>query len=225
MHTLAGFWISSGETRRIKKKKIQEPPTILRLRLGNSLVNLLPKTAKLGCNPLHTEPVLQLTRKVRRIQKRHGNTTSNIAEHIPMCGSRLLHVQENLRKTTWRLCKIWMWIWLFGWMFMNSTLRAAVHLGKDNDTNLQHAKNHLWDSLGQLFCENKKDWSVNNQKSLVQKHQRSLLWKQLNLKKLRDQQAYCAKELIRSPMLKCTSSPIQFSVLVDGKWSKRSLEE
>ena len=38
-------------------------------------------------------------------------------------------------------------------MFMNSTLRAAVHLGKDYDKNLHHAKNHIWDSLGQLFCE------------------------------------------------------------------------
>ena len=38
-------------------------------------------------------------------------------------------------------------------MFMNCTLRAAVHLGKDYDTNLHYAKNHLWDSLGQLFCD------------------------------------------------------------------------
>ena len=34
---------------------------------------------------------------------------------------------------------------------MNATLRAAVHLGKDCDTNLHYAKNHIWDSLGQLF--------------------------------------------------------------------------
>ena len=38
-------------------------------------------------------------------------------------------------------------------MFMNTTLRAAVHLGKEYDTNLHYAKNHLCDSLGQLFCE------------------------------------------------------------------------
>ena len=36
-------------------------------------------------------------------------------------------------------------------MFVNTTLRAAVHLGKDYDTNLHYAKNHLWDSLGQFF--------------------------------------------------------------------------
>ena len=41
-------------------------------------------------------------------------------------------------------------------MFVKTTLRSAVHLGKDYDTNLHHAKNHLWDSLGQLFCEIKR---------------------------------------------------------------------
>ena len=32
-------------------------------------------------------------------------------------------------------------------IFMNGTLRAAVHLGKDYDTNLRHVKNHIWNSL------------------------------------------------------------------------------
>ena len=41
-------------------------------------------------------------------------------------------------------------------MFMNTTLQAAVHLGKDYDTNLHFAKNHIWDSLGQLFGEIKR---------------------------------------------------------------------
>ena len=41
-------------------------------------------------------------------------------------------------------------------MFMNATLQAAVHLGKDYDTNLHHAKNHIWDSLGQLLGEIKR---------------------------------------------------------------------
>ena len=41
-------------------------------------------------------------------------------------------------------------------MFMNTTLQAAVHLGKDDDTNLHFAKNHIWDSLGHLFGEIKR---------------------------------------------------------------------
>ena len=52
-----------------------------------------PKQQSLGSNPLHTEPVLQLARKVKRI---------NIATHIPLNGSRLLHGQGNFWKTTWR---------------------------------------------------------------------------------------------------------------------------
>ena len=35
-------------------------------------------------------------------------------------------------------------------MFMNTSLQAAVHLGKDHDTNLHHAKNHILDSVGQM---------------------------------------------------------------------------
>ena len=53
-----------------------------------------------------------------------------------------------------------------GRMLMNTTLRAAVHLGKDYDTNLHFAKYHIWDSLGQSFGEIKA-WFVNYQKSLV----------------------------------------------------------
>ena len=65
----------SGETRRIKKKELQKPQTILRLEPGTTKRNLLPKTVKLGGNPWHTEPVLQLIRKVKSIRKRHGTTT------------------------------------------------------------------------------------------------------------------------------------------------------
>ena len=41
-------------------------------------------------------------------------------------------------------------------MFMNTTLRAEVQIGKDCGTNLHHEKNHLWDSLGQLLGEIKR---------------------------------------------------------------------
>ena len=98
----SSWWKSSGETRRIKKKKIQKIPTILRLRSGTIKRNPLPKTVKLGSNPLHKEPVLQLTRKVKRIQSDMRPLLPNVAEHIPLYGSRLLHGQENLWKTTWR---------------------------------------------------------------------------------------------------------------------------
>ena len=41
-------------------------------------------------------------------------------------------------------------------MVMNTTLRAAVHLGQDYEANLRHVKNHLWNSVGQLFNETGK---------------------------------------------------------------------
>ena len=39
---------------------------------------------------------------------------------------------------------------------MNTTLRAAVHLGKDYDTNLRFVKNYLWKATGLLFRETEK---------------------------------------------------------------------
>ena len=44
----------------------------------------------------------------------------------------------------------------FWGMFMNTTLRAAVHLGKDCDKNLRFVKNHLWKTTGQLFWGTEK---------------------------------------------------------------------
>ena len=38
-------------------------------------------------------------------------------------------------------------------MFMNTTLRAAVHLGNDDEANLRYVKNHLWKTAGLLFRE------------------------------------------------------------------------
>ena len=41
-------------------------------------------------------------------------------------------------------------------IFLNTTLRAAVHLGQDHEANLRYVKNHFWNSVGQLFNENEK---------------------------------------------------------------------
>ena len=71
MHTLV--------TRRIKKKKVQKTQTIPRVERGTAKRNLLPETIKLRRNPLHTEPVLQFTRRVKRIRKRHGSPYLHIS--------------------------------------------------------------------------------------------------------------------------------------------------
>ena len=41
-------------------------------------------------------------------------------------------------------------IWV---LFLNATLRAAVHLGQDYEANLRYVKNHLWNSAKQLFSD------------------------------------------------------------------------
>ena len=51
-------------------------------------------------------------------------------------------------------------------MFMNTTLQAAVHLGKDYDTNLRFVKNYLWKKAGQLVRET-ESWSVVRLKPLA----------------------------------------------------------
>ena len=41
-------------------------------------------------------------------------------------------------------------------IFLNATLRAAVHLGQDYEADSRYVKNHLWNSVGQLFNETGK---------------------------------------------------------------------
>ena len=59
---------------------------------------------------------------------------------------------ENMT-TLWMM---WTWIWLFGGIFLNATLQAAVDLGQDYEANLRIVKNHLWNSVKQLFNETEK---------------------------------------------------------------------
>ena len=122
--------------RRIKKKKKnkKKTPTILRLRLGITKENPLPKTEKLGCNSLHTEPVLQLTS-----QKDTETTWNHYLETSPNTSHYMEAVFSMIRKIFVRnpgdpmkglnvnlaILKI----------FLHITLRAAVHLGKDFEVN------------------------------------------------------------------------------------------
>ena len=43
-----------------------------------------------------------------------------------------------------------------GGIFLNTTLRAAVHLGQDCEASLRYVKNQLWSSVKQLFNETGK---------------------------------------------------------------------
>ena len=97
--------------------------------------------------------------------------------------------------------RIWAGTWLFGaysWIplfkqqfILDKTMRRIYDLSRI-------ISGRLWISYSMEL----EDWSVIKQKLLG--------WKRLISKNLRgDRQAYCAAELIRSPMPKPTSSPIQ----------------
>ena len=45
-------------------------------------------------------------------------------------------------------------------IFMNATLKVAVHLGNDHDVNLRHVKNFLFEDLQDNFSVRQKSWSV-----------------------------------------------------------------
>ena len=146
---------SSGETRRIKKKKkIQKTPTILRLRSGatkgNKLrVNSLPKTTKLGGQPL-AHGASSSVDKSKRYRSDMGTLPPSIDTHVPFFGSGLLHDQGRKPGDPMKDLDVNLAIWGF---YMNTTLKAAVHLGKDCGANLRYVKNHLWNTAGQLFRE------------------------------------------------------------------------
>ena len=108
-----------------KKKKIQKTQTTLRLEPGTAKENLLPKTIELGRNPLHTEPVLQLTRKVKSIWKRHGDHYLRISlDTLHYMEAVFLHGQEDLWNTTRRPYGIFECEYLAIWgMFMNTLFK------------------------------------------------------------------------------------------------------
>ena len=89
-------------------------------------------------------------------------------------------------------------------MFMNTTLRAAVHLGKDYDTNLRFVKNYLWKTTGQLVRETEK--LISGQTETTGKSWSIFkIWGGYR-------QAYCAVELVNNSLPKSMHSPILYSV-------------
>ena len=76
----------------------------------------------------------------------------NIATHIPLYGEAVFSmVREIYERKPGDPMKDLDVIWAIWRMFMNTTLRAAVHLGKDCEVNLRYVENNLWKTAGQLF--------------------------------------------------------------------------
>ena len=67
----------------------------------------------------------------------------SVATHIPFLDAVFSMVKEIYGRKPGDLMKD-LNVNLATWgMFMNTTLRAAVHLGKDYEVNLRYVKNHL----------------------------------------------------------------------------------
>ena len=154
MHTLAGSWKSSGETRRIKKKEIQKTQTIFRLELGTIKDNLLPKTMKETLAHGASSLVDQESQKnTEATWDHHLQISPNTSHYMEAVFSMVRKISGKQPGYPIKYLNVNLAI---GGMFMNTTLRAAVHLGKDYDTNLRFVKIYLWKTKGQLFRETEK---------------------------------------------------------------------
>ena len=153
-----------GETRRINEeedvKKTHRESILQAEILCIVKKNLLPKTVKLGGNPLHTEPVLpDVTRKVQKDTEatwdHNLQVSPNTSHYMEAVFSTVRKIygeppgdqMENLNVN-----------WAIWGMFMNTTLfEQAVRLGKDCDMTFKFCKEFiLWKTTGQLFREIEK---------------------------------------------------------------------
>ena len=119
--------------------------------------NLLPKTMKLGVKTLAQGAS---SSDDQESQKSTEATWDHYLHISPDTSHYMAAVFSMVRKIYGRKpgdpmkdLDVSLTIWI---MFMNTTLRAAVHLGKDCDTNLRFAKKHLWQTAEQLFRETEK---------------------------------------------------------------------
>ena len=89
-------------------------------------------------------------------------------------------------------------------MFVNTTLRAAVHLVKDYDTNLRFVKNYLWTTTGHLCQGNSKadQWSDGNRWHKLDYFQ-DLRWMSTSLLHSRAHQFATAKVSVFSDSVLC----------------------
>ena len=131
--------------------------TILRLELGTTKENLLPKTIKLGEKPLAHGASSS-------VDQESQNNTEAAWDHYLHISLDTSHYMEAVvsmftkiygRKPGDPMKDLDVNLAIWG-MFINTTLRAAVHLGKDYEANLRCVKNHLWKTAGQLFRETEK---------------------------------------------------------------------
>ena len=191
---------SNGETCRIEKKKIQKTPTNLRLRLGITKENLLPKTVKLVCNPCTRSQFFSWQGKSKGYRSDMGPLSPNIAEHTPLYGNRLLHSQEkSMEDNLAILWKTWAWIWLSGDECSWIPLFEQRLISEKTMTRIYNTRRTISEFVGLKTIEFEET-----------------AWRSTSLLCERAYQITNAKVYIFSVSALCGR---------DGRWSKRSLEE
>ena len=111
--------------------------------------NLLPKTIQSWENPLAHGANSSVDQESQK-------NTEPTWDHSLHTSPDTSHCMEAVLSMVRKICGKPAGDPIFGRMFMNAALRAAVHLGKDYDTNLRFIINHLWKTTGQLFMETDK---------------------------------------------------------------------
>ena len=98
-----------------------------------------------------------MTRKVKRLQKRHGTTTSKYRQTHPITWKPSSPWSGNLWKTTWRSYERFECEFDF---LENVHEHHSPSSGSSRKrlrhVNLRFVKNHLWKTTGQLFRETEK---------------------------------------------------------------------
>ena len=97
----------------------------------------------------------------RKVWPHHLQTDPDTAHHTEAVFSIVMEIYGREHEDPMEDLDVNMATW---GIFLNVTLRAAVHLGQDNEAKLRYILNHLWSSVKQLFNETGKtdQWSNRN---------------------------------------------------------------
>ena len=229
MRTLAGWWMTATE-KPVATKEESGDVDLSESETGSEEEAVTERP--IACRKATVKPYA--SRTAERIEWSHNlHTSPATVHHMEAVLSIVRNIYKREHDDPMNDLDVHMAIW---GVFMNVTLRAAVHLGQDCEANLRYVKNHIWNSVGQLFNETGKlineQKEISGENTIMFKDSRwmstSLLcnrayakvenWSAnkkkspaqgLSISKMRRacRQACCVQRLIGSPTPKSTSSP------------------
>ena len=155
----------------------------------------MPKTEKLGGKPLAHGASSSVDEESQKNTEASWQHYLHISPNTSHCMDAVFSMVRKIhRKQPGDLMKYLDVNLAFWRMFMNTTLRAAVHLGKGNDMNLRCVKNCLCKTTGQLFRETEK---------LISGQTEDLRWMSTSLLHSRTYQYSTAKAYVFSDYVLC----------------------